>query len=147
MTNQDDPAILASLLGQRIAELRRILYVSPGNICGNVGPIQIALAGGSVVLLDSASDGEALSVKCRPWIDYFADPLSEENREFVARSGKWTSFDVTHELPYSKIVGETIKCAEPVKTPDGKVIGVAIKTDASTLRVEIEADDVVVDIA
>ena len=85
-------------------------------VTSDSGPIEITFADGSVALLDAGADGEALRVKPAAWTDYFAEPLTSENREFIERCGKWTSFDVTNQEPYSRLINELVLEVMPVRT-------------------------------
>jgi hypothetical protein len=87
-----------------------------------------------------------LAVRASPWTDHFAEPLSVENRKFVERSGKWTAFGVSEQLPYSHLVAEQVGEVIPVKTLDNKIKGATIKTAHCAIHVEIEADEVSVDV-
>jgi len=71
-----------------IQKVQRILYVYRGSVASEKGPIEIAFSDGYAVLLDAGPHGEALAVKSHAWIDYFAEPLSAEERQFIDRSGK-----------------------------------------------------------
>lgn len=51
------------------------------------------------------NQGERLAVDEHAWVDPFESDLDEANREFVARSGKWTAFDVSDEAPYDAFIG------------------------------------------
>lgn len=140
-------SLLAELPGRFIQKIRRVMYVLKGKVTTEAGPIEITLADGIVLLLDVASDGEALSVKPSPWTDHFAEPLSPENREFIERSGKWTAFDVSQDMPYSKAIGQMVEDIITIKTPDNKVTGATFMMSTCVVQVQIEADEVSVDVA
>jgi hypothetical protein len=147
MNDEEAAKLLSSLQGQVIHWIRRIRYMFRGDVTSDAGPIEIGFADDSIVLLDAGPDGEALSVKAAGWIDHFAEPLSIENRQFVEQSGKWTAFDVSVEEPYSRFIGERIVQVILVRALENKIKGVALATPRSTIRVEIEADELSVDIA
>ncbi len=144
------PAIadhLSGLRGRVIRGIRRIMYEVGGEVISEAGPIELTFADDCLVLLDGGSDGESLLIKHSQWVDPFSEPLSVENRKYVAKSGKWTSFDVSKRTPYIGLVGERILGITPVGTPDRKVTGIIITTDHCVLRVENVADEIQVDIA
>jgi hypothetical protein len=146
MKDQDILTVLFELPGHFICKVQRILYVLKGEVAAENGPIEITFTGGPTVLLDAAPDGEALAVRPSAWTDPFADPLSVENREFVERSGKWTAFDVSEQVPYSHLIAEQVSEVIPVRTLDNKIKGATIKTAHCAIHVEIEADEVSVDV-
>jgi hypothetical protein len=133
--------------GRSIAAIRRISYVVEGSIKEPNGPIEITLADSSVLFLDAAGDGEALAVNSCPWTDPFTEPLSDENRDYVQKFGKWNAFDVSHQSPYSFLIGEMVNEAVLIRTQYGKVMGVSIRTATRTLRVDVESDTVIVSIS
>lgn len=147
MKADDELELLSGLAGQVNCRIRRILYVFRGEVASCAGPIEFGFTDDSVVLLDAGPDGEAMAVKAAAWTDHFAEPLSRENREFVEKSGKWTAFDVSSQNPYSRFIGERIRQVTLIRTPENKIIGVTLATLRSTLRVEIQGDEVTVDIA
>jgi hypothetical protein len=147
MKEGDEFNLLSSLEGRVACRIRRIRYVVRGEVMPDTGPIEFSFTDGSIVLLDAGPDGEALAVRAAAWIDHFAEPLSIENRQFVEQSGKWTAFDVSAQKPYSRLIGEQIGQVIPIRTLENKIKGVALTTRESTVRVEIEADEVTVDIA
>lgn len=133
--------------GRSIQRIRRIMYVFRGKITAETGPVEFTFRDRNVLLLDAAPDGEALAVKDSVWIDYFTEPLSTENMEFIERSGKWTSFDVSDRAPYSSVIDQIIDEVTAIRTPDNKITGTIIKTASNAMRVEVEADEISVDIA
>jgi hypothetical protein len=143
----DEFELLSGLTGRVACRIRRICYVFKGEVTSCAGPIELCFTDGSVVLLDAGPDGEALTVKAAAWTDHFAEPLSRENMEFVEKSGKWAAFDVSAQKPYSRFIGERIRQVTPIRTLENKITGVTLATLPSTLRVEIEGDEVTVDIA
>lgn len=66
------------------------------------------------MLLGNAADGETLRVQMEAWEDPFAGPLSDENRDFVEKSGKWTAFDVSAEGVFAMFIGDVLDTVEPV---------------------------------
>ena len=79
------------------------------------------------------------------WTDPFAEPLSPENRDFVARSGKWKAFDVSHESNFGRLIGQRLRDLS-LLTRCGKVIGVELLFESTILRAEVRADELFVDL-
>lgn len=146
MTAPLDLPALEQLVGRVVVGVRRVLYVLRGLNTSTAGPIELTFAGGSAVVLDAGSDGEALAVSTRRWIDPFAPPLSPENQRYVETSGKWTAFDVSDQEPYAALVGATVDSVEPILTSRGKLIGASIRAGATVLRAKVEADELSVDV-
>jgi hypothetical protein len=79
------------------------------------------------------------------WEDPFAEPLSDENRDFVEKSGKWTAFDVSAEGAFATFIGDVLDTVEPVLAGSGKVTGIILRTGrGGVVRVGVEADDLFV---
>jgi hypothetical protein len=147
MKDQELLAVLSAVQGCSIQRIRRVLYVVRNEVTNVSGPIELTFSSGDILVFDAAPDGEALSAERSTWTDYFAEPLSPDNREYVERSGKWTAFDVSEQLPYSHLIAERLEEVIPVETPEGKLIGATIKTGHCALHVEVESDELFVDIA
>jgi hypothetical protein len=137
---------LSGLLTSAIARVRLINYVQPGGHRQvGEGPIEFTLDNGTVLRLESGSDGESIRLCVGEWTDPFAEPLTPENREFVARSGKWTAFDVSSEKDYSRLIGQTLNNLGLI-LGNGKVTGVSLLFGSTSIRAEVDADELSVDI-
>jgi len=139
MTREVPPTI-ASTVGAIISSIRRVLYVFQGITNTTVGALELEFDDGRTILVDSGGDGESLSVVTHAWKDPFADDLSAENRDFVAKSGKWTSVDVSRDPEYAHFIGAKVNTAEPIQAPNGKIVGVLFWTSTGNIRAEVEAD-------
>ncbi|MEV5817964.1 hypothetical protein ABUL04_01730 [Micromonospora harpali] len=137
---------LAALLSSAIARVRRINYVQPGGLReGDEGPIELKLENGAVFRLESGSDGESLRLCVGEWRDPFAEPLSAENRVFVARSGKWVAFDVSRESGYQRLIGQQLRDLS-LLVEGGKIVGAELLFGAMALRVAVRADELLVEL-
>ncbi|WP_433687286.1 hypothetical protein ACQP0I_28680 [Micromonospora carbonacea] len=137
---------LAALLTSPIARVRRINYVQPGGVReGSDGPIELKLENGSVFRLESGADGESLRLGVGEWCDPFAEPMSAENRDFVARSGKWVAFDVSRESGYRELVGQRVGDLG-LLVEFGKIVGAEFLFGSTTLRVSVHADELLVEL-
>jgi hypothetical protein len=126
--------------------VRRIWYVLGGEILSTAGPLELRFADESAVVLNAGPDGEALAMDTSRWVDPFAPPLSPENEQFVASSGKWTSFDVSDEEPYARVVGGTVDRVDPQMTPEGKLVGIGILAGPTIIRAVVGADELNVEV-
>lgn len=136
---------LTGILSASIVRVRRINYVRPGGVRDvGEGPVEVALDNGAVFRLESGGDGESLRVAVGEWIDPFAEPLSPENREFVARSGKWVAVDVSSDRDFGKLIGARLSDLN-LLIASGKIVGVELVFGSVTMRAEVRADELYVD--
>ncbi|KIR62878.1 hypothetical protein TK50_18235 [Micromonospora haikouensis] len=137
---------IAALLTSSIARVRRISYVQPGGVReGDGGPIELKLENGAIFRLESGADGESLRLGVGGWCDPFAEPMSVENREFVARSGKWVAFDVSCESGYKELIGRRVGDLG-LLVEFGKIVGADLSFGSTTLRVSVRADELFVEL-
>ena len=96
------------------------------------------------MLLSPGPDGEALRIEDEQWSDPFDEPLSEENRRFIEKAGKWSVFDVSGELPFSRFIGEKVLSVAAMIIESGKVIGIRIEMRHGWLEAIVQGDELVV---
>jgi hypothetical protein len=97
--NRDDlVSLLSAAVGRTIVAIRRTLYVKPNGAVDDRGPIQVSFDDGRILLFEVGRLGEELAIETGPWIDPFAEPLTDENRSYVQLVGKWTDFEVSKGL-------------------------------------------------
>ena len=144
----DDGALerIVRCVGLAVTGVARILYVVDGECSVGCGALELEFRGGSVLNLDVAHDGERLRVRSKRWVDPFAPPLSAENAEYVAASGKWTRVDVSAWDTYRTVLGETLMDVYPVLAQSTTLAGVVLTFGAAAVRVEVEGDEVYVDV-
>jgi hypothetical protein len=131
-----------SAVGRIIVGLRRIFCVVHEKVDTTVGPLEVNFSDGTHLLMDAGADGGALRVISEAWEDSFAEEnMTPENREFVARSERWTAFDVSQDSEYVRMIGAMVANAEPIRTSTGRTIGVIIRTSSGDLRVKVESDN------
>ncbi|MEU7758480.1 hypothetical protein [Micromonospora aurantiaca (nom. illeg.)] len=136
---------LAGILSSTIVRVRRINFVQPGGVRDiDEGPIEVTLDSGAVYRLESGDDGESLRLAVGEWVDSFAEPLSPENREFVARSGKWVAFDVSSDRDFCRLIGTRLDDLDLLIT-SGRIVGVELVFGLATLRAEVRGDELYVD--
>jgi hypothetical protein len=124
--------VLTDLAGASIASVGRQHYVYRNKIDRAKGPIELTFRDGRLLRLECGADGEALAIFTEPWVDPFRGPLSPENAEFVARSGKWTQFDVSADSLYSAFIGSLVTDLVPIRSQHGKVVGVDVVRQRGT---------------
>lgn len=135
---------LVNILTSAIVGVRRICYVRPdGSFDLGEGPIEFTFDEDRTIRLESGADGESLRVWVGRWIDPFGEPMTEENRRFVEQSGKWTAFEVSHEDPYRRLVGQKVRDLT-LLLRSNKVVGVEVILDAALVRAEVHADELMV---
>jgi hypothetical protein len=142
-----DLAVLAEFVGTAIATIERQFYVYGGDVNREKGPVEFTFRDGRTLRLEVGGDGESLKVLTQPWVDPFPSPLSAENAEFVASSGRWTRFDVSATKPYVGLIGGLVIEFVPIVAPAGKLVGVVVATSTGSVSVECDADEVRVTLA
>jgi hypothetical protein len=134
-------------LSREIIRIRRINYVNPDGSRDAVrGPIEFSFGSDFYLRLESASDGVSLRLRFGEWSDPFAEPLSEENRQFVLSSGKWTAYDVSDEDGYRDIVGRSFDSLDLI-TLNELIIGVEVSAGSAILKAVVDADELVVSVS
>ncbi len=134
-------AELAKLVGKRVARIVRILFELNGRFDQDDGPLELHFDDGRVLLLDGEGDGETLRLRSAAWADPFAEPLSAENRRFVAESGRWRRVDCTNAAPFTDIAGGTIESAQLLDNQFGVPAGVALHIVGRTLWFIVDCDE------
>jgi len=132
---------------QVIKRIRRVLYVGPDGTVSPRGPVELSFADGTTLLLDSGPDGEALKADTATWVDPFKEPLTEDNRRFISKSGKWTAFDVTEEELFSRLIEQTILQVLLVTTMEGKITGVMFQSSGGRLHAQVEGDELALSVS
>lgn len=134
------------ILNRKIVRVRRINYVWPdGYRNTREGPLEIELEGGLVIRFESGSDGESIRFRVGAWVDPFAGPLSEENRQFIKEAGKWSVFDLSDSEAYRLLVGKCIRDFDLIISM-GKFVGIGLVVGNLLLKAEVEADELLVDL-
>lgn len=144
MTSLDDFASIVR--GRNVTTVRRVRYELAGTLRSDNGPLEITFDD-SAIVLQPASDGELLAIESQAWTDPFAAPLSTENEEYVRTHGKWTAFDISKESPYDRLIGTQVELILPISNPGGAIVGLEVTFELAVLRVEVEADELLVDLA
>jgi hypothetical protein len=135
------------LVGKTIRRVRRVHYVDPsGEPDIGSGFIELSSDDGFVALFDSGADGESIRGEAREWVDPFTEPLTDENREFVRRHGKWTVFDRSGAAGYAQVVGNTVVAVHLTHAAE-KVVGLDIMLDRCFVSLEVRADELRVQIS
>ena len=141
----DDSRIeLVVARGKTVTSVRRIFYVFGDEVETSEGAVEFSFDDSTVLLLDSGADGERLRVGTERWMDPFEGKVTPENIEYVARSGKYTAFDVSAEFPYSDVLGGTVDDVEMTTLPSGAVSGVSFLIGTLTLSAQTIADELIV---
>ena len=136
--------LLSNCSGRIISHVRRVHYVTPDGAISDDGPIELSVIDYATLPLGVGPDGESLKVDSTSWVDPFREPLSSENREFVASAGKWTVFDVTEDEPTFRFIGQTVLSVTPITNPAGKLTGVRLSTSIGEIVAQVDADELAV---
>jgi hypothetical protein len=128
------------LVGRKISRIRRVHYVFQGEANTSDGAIELTFSDGSVVMCDAAADW-MLEFFGAPWTDPFVEPLSDDDRAYVDRYGRWRAYDVTDQVPYSWLVRQTIRQAIPQLNAMLEQTGLMIRTDDCVLDLQMWAGE------
>lgn len=134
-------SLLKGCVGRTVMAARRIRYVYRGSIRNEHGTLELTFEDGSSICLDAGGDGETLAVTQGPWIDPFAEPLSEVNREFVDRSGKWSAFELSASEMLGQIIGQSVVEVDPRRGFMDKLVGIRFGLVSADLVAIAEADE------
>lgn len=131
--------LLDSVIGRVLIRTARVLFVH-GDSIGSEGPIELDFGDG-VLVFRCGGDGQRLEVSSGPWVDPFGEPLSDENRAWVADHGAWRRFErLTPEL--AALEGHQLSAVEVLELQGGSPMGVVLDFGiAGSLRVEAVADE------
>jgi hypothetical protein len=133
-------ASVPELVGRTITGIRRLHYVYQGETNMLDGPIELTFGDGSVVLCDASADGR-LEFYGAAWVDPLQGPLSELDRLYVDRYGKWTAFDVSGNVPHGWLVGGTVRQALPKFNNLPELTGLVISTADAVLDLQMWAGE------
>jgi hypothetical protein len=128
------------LVGREIARIRRLHYVFRDEANTMDGAIELTFADGSVVICDAAADW-TLEFYGAAWVDPFREPVSESDRAYLDRYGRWSAFDVTDQLPYSSLVGQRVRQAVPQLNDLLELTGLVLRTDGANLDLQLWAGE------
>lgn len=139
-----DLTILETCVGRRLTGMRRVRYIHHGSVYSDRGILELSFEAAEPVLVDAGADGETLAVRRGPWVDPFAEPLSEVNREFVERSGKWTAFVIGRGDKLGRIIGRTLDHVEPQSNWTGQICGARLFFGPLMLVAMVGVDELIV---
>ena len=128
------------LVGRKIERIKRLHYASQGETNTSDGAIELTFADGSVIMCDTAADW-TLQFFGAAWVDPFPEPISDEERSYMDRYGKWVVADVTDQAPYRALVGETISQVIPQFNDLLELSGLVIRTDTAVLDLQMWAGE------
>lgn len=140
-------ATMESLVGRALIGIRRMRYIVHQEVYSDRGPLELTFEGALPLVFDTAGNGQDLRVERGAWRDPFAEPLSQENRDWVARAGKWQAFDVSAEWPFSALFGRPLSAVRAIAGPSAAPeIGGLVLTIGVDLLIEVGADELEVEV-
>ena len=128
------------LVGREIARVRRLHYVFQDEVNTSDGPIELTFEDGESLLCDAASDW-TLDFYGKAWVEPLREPLSETDKAYVDRYGRWRAYDVTDQPMYRGLVGRTVRQALPQYNELLEMTGLLVRTDESVLDLQIWAGE------
>jgi hypothetical protein len=126
-----DIAALQAAPGCRVLAARRGRFEAAGGTEVAGGFLEVTLDSGPVVVLDVGSDW-TLTAEPGPWTDHFAEPLTDDNREFVRTHGKWSAVALSPALA-AALVGARIESLSLLRDEMDDVVGVRLVTEAGVV--------------
>jgi hypothetical protein len=75
------------------------------------------------------------------WVDPFRDPLSDSDRAYLDRYGRWSAYDVTDQMPFGWLAGQTVRQVVPQFNDLLELTGLLIRTDYATLDLQVFAGE------
>lgn len=129
--------------GKRIRAIHLLTYSYQNETNWENTPLQMTFEDDSVIFLRQAGDGETFSISKEAWQDPFAGSLSEEDKQFIQKHGKWELRDMSLQEPFTCLINETVDEVEPIRNEYGKLSGVILNfTEAKgELKFEIAWDE------
>jgi hypothetical protein len=133
-------ATAPEMVGRQITGVRRLHYVFQGEVNASDGAIELAFSDGSVVMCEAAADW-TIEFHDAAWMEPFAEPLTDEDRVYLERYGRWSAYDVTAQAPYSWLIGETILQVIPQFNDLLELTGMLVRTQAAILDLQVWAGE------
>ena len=93
-----------------------------------------------MLLLGVDGDGERLRISPGAWRDPFGPPLSQENAEYIQRSGRHVRVDAASAAP-SLPVGDIFVRYLPIRNRFGTLAGLKLEFTGSAARFLVEGDE------
>lgn len=132
---------VASLIGKTISTVELVVYQEPGGALEDGDYAVQFSTPTAVLLLWGRGDGETLRVDDSAWVDPFIEPFSPENREYVARSGKWVKRDAPQVSRAGMTVGRRLVQAAPLRDAGTRLRGVALEFEGGLELLYVVAAD------
>lgn len=100
-------------IGKKIKKVHVALFVYKRRRRWDDSPLQITFADDSIILL-KGDGNDNLRVTNSAWKDEFQDDLSQEDKDFIQKNGKWSSFDVSETQPFDLLLEKSIQVILPI---------------------------------
>jgi len=133
--------LLLDAVGLRLEGIARAFYEQRGEIDERCGPLELTFAGGRVLHLTTATNGESLWVREGLWFDPVADPEAGIPADRAAEHGRWVHVDLTGRCGYVGTIGERLEAPRWLANDHGSVAGVEMRFGAETLVFVSWGDD------
>jgi hypothetical protein len=133
-------ATAPEMVGREIARIRRLHYVFQGEVNASDGAIELTFADGSVVMCEAAADW-TLEFYDTAWVEPFVEPVSDADRAYLDRYGRWSAYDVTAQPPYNLLAGQTVQQGIPQLNDLLELTGMLIRTQEGILDLQVWAGE------
>jgi hypothetical protein len=128
------------MVGREIVRVRRLHYVFQSEVNTSDGAIELTFADGSVAMCEAAADW-TLEFYDAAWVEPFAEPLTEADRAYVDRYGRWSAYDVTAQQPYGLLADQTVQQVIPQLNDLLELTGMLIRTEEAILDLQVWAGE------
>lgn len=132
---------LRPIIGTSLIRVRRIFHVFDGEVDRSEGSVELKFSSGQIVLGEVGPAGDSMRISYEEWEDIFAEPLSPENRAFVASAGKDAAFDVSGEAPFDKLIGGRVMEVCEIAGASGKCMGYVFDVQGEMLVIWVNSDE------
>lgn len=123
-----DNDLLCRAIGDRVREMHRLFFQWQGELDRRKGDLTLVYESGKVFRFSGTPHGYGLRVDYDRWVDPFAEPLDEENRQWVEQCGKLVEVCVNEEDEWRSFIGrKLVQVGELVYIPHEEVAGLSLR--------------------
>ena len=117
--------LIQSATYKKVISVQIVICVTEGTISDeNIGSLLLVLEDGSILFLESASDGVTLETRSEPWTDPFIGELDDGTKDWIRTYGKEELIDYSGLLPYSELIEAQVQAVYPFFDEMGILSGV-----------------------
>ena len=134
-------ALLLDAVGARLEGVARAFHQHRGQVDESRGALQLSFAGGRILHLTTAINGESVWVRPGPWTDPLADPDEGIDEAWAREHGRGVLVDVSSRAGYAQAAGERLDGVRWLANGHGSVAGVEMRFGPALLTFVSWGDD------